>query len=74
MQYYHSGAVRGQSSRVVYYDVDTNNCQSGSPVTIEEDKVVQVGGIHKGYDGGKGQNVATRVTPSMVEKIVEWSK
>jgi V8-like Glu-specific endopeptidase len=73
--YSHSGPIEKVEERAIYYNIDTKEMQSGSPVFLKKDGRFGVVGVHKGYGGKtKHLNVATRVTTAMVKQIEGWAK
>ena len=56
----------------LYYDVDTQSQQSGSPVVSYEGGRMEVVGVHKGYASRANLNVATRITPEVADQLTRW--
>lgn len=69
----HTGPLQVVNKRVIFYNIDTDKGQSGSPVLVTNGKKARVIGIHKGYHTGMLFNLATRITPELVEQIETYA-
>lgn len=56
----------------IYYNIDTEGGQSGSPAYLKYgDKIILVG-IHKGYSHHENLNYCTAISKQIVETICGW--
>ncbi|CAN5732439.1 hypothetical protein BH23PSE1_BH23PSE1_04590 [soil metagenome] len=62
--------IRSVSAEQLTYTIDTAGGQSGSPVYVWYRGLRTVGGFHN-Y-GGKESNTATRITPSIYQRLDAW--
>lgn len=74
-QWHHSNRVVDVLTRKIYYDVDTEGGQSGSPIWIYEnnESAPIVVGIHS-YGAGNGihANSGVRINNALAAQIVKW--
>ena len=72
MQKYHSERVARITRAAIYYNIDTLDQQSGSPVMYRSARgEAYVVGVHKGRTSHT--NMGTRVVTEMIDTIKSWS-
>lgn len=74
-QMHHSNRICAVTDHKIYYDVDTEGGQSGSPVWFypSNDTTPVVVGVHSNGAGRSlNANSGVRITPLLVNKISEW--
>ena len=67
-----SRSLKSVTAKTLLYDTATMGGQSGAPVYIKRNGQRFVVGIHN-YGSSTG-NSATRITPAVYERLLEWSK
>lgn len=70
-QWKSAGTIVKRTKYRIYYDIDTLEGNSGSPIYIRNGKTRKVVGIHT---DGSNPNHAIRIRPELIELWKEWSK
>jgi len=68
----HSGLINDVKDGVVFYDVDTKEGQSGSPVYMKDNPKMVIG-IHKAGAMAVKMNFATLTSKEMMDQLRKWS-
>ncbi len=74
-QLHHANRISSVTNHKLYYDVDTEGGQSGSPIWLypDEPSAPVVVGVHSNGAGRSlNANSGVRITPTLAEKIAEW--
>lgn len=59
----HRNKLTALEKDYLLYDIDTKEGQSGAPVIYDDQGVMSVVGIHKGFSHSNQLNAATPITP-----------
>ena len=66
---WHSNKPAVRKNGALFYDIDTVSGQSGSPLFEEEEDIIKIVGVHKGYSPRLKLNLATLITVEMVSDL-----
>jgi V8-like Glu-specific endopeptidase len=73
-QYRAKGKIERIESNRLYYQIDTEGGQSGSPLFVRKDGNCIVVGIHRGANATQTENYAIRINKGVMCRWQEWSK
>jgi V8-like Glu-specific endopeptidase len=73
-QYHAKGTIDRIESNRLYYQIDTEGGQSGSPLFVRKGDNCIVVGIHRGANATQTENHAIRINESVMCRWQEWSK
>jgi len=65
---FHSNKINLIKDKILYYKIDTQSGQSGSPVFDENNRLKLVG-IHKGHSPDKNFNTAVMITSEIISVL-----
>ena len=73
VQYFSLGNIVKSDPSFFFYDVDTEEGQSGAPLFYTSNGVATAIGIHiQGATGDRESNMALRLTPALVRLVRQW--